>query len=1247
MTGEGMPAASAAFANDVDLSVWEMAVNCGSCHVGGSVTEFDRDGVRHSQRPLDYMNFDAYQNYVLELFDANGLPVHYNDPMSPASTPINGTTTSPGFGVAYAMWSMPGTFDNKFTNTGATPGTPEYNAVVPSMFVNHDNGMPGTAQGWAPDAFVQKGMAVEGQMMMPNVREMDCFYCHLSGFNNIISSVAVQMGYLNAAPSLSSGLMNMFTQTYNPGTTEPTGAPVPPAFSMFGEPVKLSAPFLTRLNGEPKQENCRQCHTPTTMENFSAMFDEFLAAAPMDFNPDSPNASLINGMVMPDYDLNAPFVDGSEFSDPVFPTPTGWVYDYATGEDASGPFGLFPMALDMSTFDATSTEPVAAGGNKPGMSGPLYYVGGMTDQNANKKSTIPFPRADFFKRGDLWDNDEQEVHFAFGCAGCHYNTESSYEELNQCDPGRGRTRMGGVESAQTLGIQDTDGSITVRKGIDTHDTVKSCRQCHLTGVNTEGKAIETFGAPNPNGAHADAGLLAAVTTARGLDASGNEIDIPGSNHMDVMDCTVCHLYKEAMTVRSLDSTSGNRYPAMIGYQQEKGMMAMFTDPMYSDDLPYGAAEMIFTQNMTGMGATPAMISYQLGEIKTALGTDDNDVAARFALKNPQQRWEPIYGWHANTPKYLPLADGTPGNADNGAEVNPDWRRVLVPINFIVAQMWDDAHDNAASDANGDNAETNPDVTKADIQWDPPIQRDMKAGMNFGAGPFGTIPVGFGGESYASAYNMDFTFSGAFQFVGVYGSNIMLTTPEEISAYKAYREGLFQSMAGVPGVNRSWANTQLVFQGGNPFQVTHNVVETEKYAKGKKVGDTYGCTDCHDAGAGFFSGAYDMTGTGVPAQNKIDLDGPEEAFGPGMGYMFTPVDSNMMMRPVVDFEVVAEIGDLRTGSEAKDKTTGAVLDVEFEQHGCWDKDVPNMQTMGYTMGMFTPEGVTITGGASIGTICGASTTGGNTAKYVQTTDLGRDEFMYPALAEDHGALATKIAELESITPEQFGLGLTPEVESVIGSTDTNAVVAFEGVTMSDGVNYYTEVVAGTPLTMGTTSTGGFSYEYYWENIADVEAATYTGASQTLSEPGTYRIVTIATNIEGKITKSIDYVVVKNPLSGQTALTASNFTGTTSTGDQTAGADTPDDPSDDVFEVLNHVKFDLAVDDTGITYDTVLINWGDGTAQDFYDKLEVAAAAGTYTKILPSEFVAGDIIRVNVTFALGSELVGNLAKDIVLQ
>jgi hypothetical protein len=863
------------FLSGVDLSVWDMATQCASCHIGGGLVEFDRTGTRLSMRglvramgmvtpPPGIGSYNAYDNYVEEKFNsATGANESY---------------------VAQSPWGMPATTDFK-------PLRPDHSNAVMAPQAWFQEGNP----------WVTAGYAVAGQAMMPNVREMDCLFCHMEGYNNIVSSVATQMGYLMASPALGSGLMNMFTMAYQPNMVElGTGVPMQ---SGMAYPAKLSGSAVARLKAEPPAANCRQCHIPTTMANFSDMFDKFLAAAPMSYNPASPNASAINGLMMPSYDLNSPFVPQGNTSLEVYMSPmtsSWWFYNSPTsGEPANGPFGIFPMALNMGIdVMATAMAGQPVGGGNPGMMGPLFYDGmdqqGNMDQNALKKATIPFPRADFFKRGDNWDGVQDDVHYGIGCAGCHFNTNIANPDLVQCDPGRGFSTMGGIENGKA--------------GIDTRSTVKRCQDCHLTGTNFEGAAINTFNAPNPTEAHTRAGLLNTDVQAVRLNGAGAEEAFQG-NHLDVIACQTCHVKKASMSVRALDSTSGNRYPTIIGIQSQYGMLSMFTAPMGDQGPQFDPVE-----------------------------------------------WKPLYGWDEREQK-----------TKNGS-VNPDWRREIIPINMITAALWDDSG-NPEVDANGDGAEG----SGIPIAWDPAIQRNMKAGMNFAPGPFATIPVGFGGGAYRSAYDGQFNFTGAFDYVGIYGGNIILTNANEIAAYKATR-------------GADWAGTKLTYFGGNPFQIEHGVAPVAAKALGMG-----GCTDCHAAGSGFFSGDYDMTGTAIPASALFD-------YGDGNG----PQPYNMMQRPAVDIEITGYPGDLRTGSEAKAKLhNGQVLDVKFEEQGNWDSLTKS----------FTPAA------------------GGNA---IRTTDLNRSEYLYPHPEEETWAdfyyaqpdlkgktftsLEERVAYLESINLE---------------------------------------------------------------------------------------------------------------------------------------------------------------------------------------------------------------------------------------
>ena len=961
--------------------------------------------LRHSQRPTPTV-INAYDYTVAEYWmgpedqaanpgDAqyfNGAPAHYvNDQGMNNHLNSDGTlatTKLPGFAPQLAPWKYPYPIDM------------------------NGNGVEEPAMG---DNF---------SFMMPNVHEMDCLFCHMEGYNNVVSSVAVQMGALNAAPAMGAGLLNMFTQAYIPGVVE-TMTVAGPMGDM--DVAYLPGSTVSRIKGNPPSDNCRLCHSPKTMENFSDMFDQFLSSSPMEFNPNSPFAGL-TGMAMPGYDLNAAFVPQTAPQSPTVyaTTPAGGPWVYADGSDAGGPFeGMFPMALFQTYKNVTPLNQMAyemGGNNQPG-SGPIYFAGGGTyDQGALKKATIPFPRADFFKRGDLWDNNSGEVHYSFDCAGCHMDTNATNKD--QCDPGRGFARLGGVESGAKSA------------GIDSRNSVKRCENCHITGQNNEGIAIETFGAPNPTAKHTAAGLTAMITTAEYADGPGV------GNHLDVIDCSVCHMKKQSMAVRALDCLSGNRYPTMIGFQDYKGMMAMFTDPMGVKDM--SDADVLA---MTGM--------------------------PKDMLVNQMVEWQPLRGWAPNGPKTL--ADGS---------LNPAYRNRIININMITAILWDN---NGDFDANGDEAtgvEADAMMTNGGLGFDPWIQRDLKAGMTFADTGFAVVPIGFGdpmdptnayGSVYSSQTANGFNPNSAWNYVGVYGGNIIFDTPEQINAYQAFRTAMNPA--------KPWEQTTMTIFGG-PFQVTHNVVDTDIAVLGKS------CNDCHDANSEFFSGGYDMTGTAVPTADLVDMDGDGTAETDLSAY-------NMMQRPLVDYEITADPSDLVTGAEAISKD-GVVEEVEFEEHGCWDGST------------FTLEGV--------GT-CTAAT-------HVRTKDLSRADFLYFDEG-DETAIEAKVAALEA------NRTLADYVSPATAVIDASVPASVEvGATIN--------LVADT-----TGNDASASYSWICNDIAGevLEGAT---VAKTFSKTGTWTLTLKVTNAAGEVAQVAKQIQVTAPApAADIAITSPQPAGTTNT------------------------------------------------------------------------------------------------------
>ncbi len=822
----------------VDLSMWEEATQCGFCHPGGGFVEKDRNGKRFSQMNPAVDGMTPLNATVFEMYSTNtGLPKH-RVIVTPWSYPLyqnNAPVTAPGGWGQAAMMSLP-------------DGSPM------QVFNN--------------------------QVMMPNVKEFDCLTCHLQGYNNLMASVMTFSGAHNVAPAFAAGFMNMFTQAYdfNTGLIQKDTNGI----------VSLTPAFFAKMKAQPATQNCRNCHMPSGLKDLPDFMNDFLSGAPMAYTGNFTQS--FTGLAMPAYDFNAPFGFTWDWSKgPYATSPTvSMTMTGLTTSDGSSPAipAGWPAAMGMSEFNAAaamSTPGFLGGGNPAGdpvKSGPIYFQatipgsGGMQDQNALKKGIVPFARAEWFKRGDLWAPG-YDVHLNIECSGCHMQTNTTKVDVfaaptdptnsktvfngkSLCDPGRGFDWLSG-----------TEGNAALRTKVNSQNTVKKCENCHITGKNEDGISIDTFGAPDPTAKHQANGLLSNITTKVVATSSDNvtatgAANVDGSqafargNHLDVMDCTVCHLAREQITVRSLDSTSGARFPNMIGFDASRGLLGLFSDP--------------------GMG-----------------------IPANTNLKP----WNPAYIWQ----KY-----GTYWKTKDDGSVNPDWRRKVYPVNFITAELWNNV--DPTVDANGDGVFGSPELhhvgNYASIDgdypgsvstvYDPWISRDLKAGMNYGPSGFAPIPVGFGGGAFQSAYKQDGSFTGAWQFVGVYGGNVMFSTPEEISGYKAYREQIKGAVD-----NKSWNGTQLTFIGA-PFAMTHGARPTTTYVVGKS------CTDCHSATPmiPLFSGQVDMLGTAIMATSG----------------------GQYMQAPATQMTVVGKAADIATGAEVTTKR-GYSYELPFEQLCDWN------------------------------------------------------------------------------------------------------------------------------------------------------------------------------------------------------------------------------------------------------------------------------------------------------------------------
>lgn len=1115
----------------VDMSLWDQATMCATCHVGGVFYEQDREGNRLPAKTM--------ADWGPSLVNKNNPPASLNPITATVWENYDPATGADKSFVTMSPWVYPvymgrgGAPDPNLTNGGPMV-VPNGLALPPGV-----NQVQMANPNGGPDYTV-----VAGQLMMPNVKEMDCLFCHLKGYDNVMASVMVQAGSLSATPATGAGLFDMFSLSptfmgYDPrnGKTSfvkisdtPMGGMLGPmGFASYSshELVFLTAKITDNIKGKPDENNCHQCHATKTLKNFPEMFGVtgtstgFLSSAPMVYDPSYGVGPL--GKRMVNYDINAPLMQSGS-------SPKITAANYM---DFMMPGLPYLQANGPSPFNSVDPAKYEIGGGNMAMTGPLYYypMTGQGDHNTLKKATMPFARAEWFKRGDAWQTG-QDVHTSFGCGGCHFTGNTT--DKNMCDPARG------FDAAST--IQDGLPAIKERQPVteglsldaaikkhDTRNTIKRCEFCHLTGVDYQGNPIDTYGAPNPTVAHSNAGLLASLTQI--VDKVGMHGDFGGKgvpretnfttqengttaggtilgrgNHLDVMDCTVCHVNKVSMAVRSLDATSGMRFPAIVGTQRMRGMLGLFEDP-------------------TGMGADATGMGGKL------------------------QPWQPVVMWQPYGNMEMPLS------AANTPKTDLKFRRKLYLTNPISAILFN--NESETVDANGDGVvgglligdadkagtphvdAQGKVITKASLKgytdvftgdvpdgnntsgfekpiFDPWAMRELKSGFNFGPAPLSVISVGFGGAIGTPAGKTDPT-GGAYQslynpatgmfandnwkYASVWSGAVVFTEPDQIRGYKNYRTSIKDATDG-----KSWAGTTLTMIGA-PFMVTHGVKPAAE-AKGKS------CADCHAANKGFFKGSFDMIGPALPSTQSYDPSTypMTDAYGnlvvdtatgepvrpAAQGWSIPGDTGNMMMRPLEPVRIKAYKGDLTGYFEGYNKL-GQPREINFVH------DVTVMEN-------------------------------GKPVDYSYASTIDRAEILYPP---EDGAIYYKVGQVNAdgsvngnATPvtgaafasyletgidtniANYGIGVDPKAVINTPLVDDNA--AQVGVQWNTGADHSITAALAQPNAGGTADLGTVVYTWSTDDTAAVitNANSRTGAKIKFSTAGVKTITLTVTDEEGK-------------------------------------------------------------------------------------------------------------------------------------
>ncbi|MBJ6801108.1 PKD domain-containing protein [Geomonas propionica] len=205
---------------------------------------------------------------------------------------------------------------------------------------------------------------------------------------------------------------------------------------------------------------------------------------------------------------------------------------------------------------------------------------------------------DWKKRGEQW-LEGQEVHYSLGCMACHQRKDVTNPQvgtsglvtdakLGLCDPAKG-------------GASDFDA---MWNKLDTVN-FKHCTDCHEpTGT----PAWPTYGAPNSENAHTTKGLNAKIA----FDKNG----APAS-HMEIMDCTACHINKNFDGGAMVDGTGADL----------EGRVALHDEPQVARDMKGTDGNALYWNNGKLYGAnllTSSFLRDMNGMDAANFGLDGNN-----------------------------------------------------------------------------------------------------------------------------------------------------------------------------------------------------------------------------------------------------------------------------------------------------------------------------------------------------------------------------------------------------------------------------------------------------------------------------------------------------------------------------------------------------------------------------------------------------------------------------------------------
>lgn len=803
-------------------------------------------------------------------------------------------------------------------------------------------------------------------------------------------------------------------------------------------------------------------------------------------------------------------------------------------------------------------------------------------------------QVDWKKRGE--ENPALDVHSSLGCMGCHARKEPVVGDTGHLSDSDVLSAWTGKAKAPVLGHDPAKGFVgpwdNLANKVDNVD-FKECNDCHSgTDLGSIGMA---YGAPNPAGAHAAAGLSANILQT-GKDGVAN------ANHLDIIGCQSCHITKSGGETGGafVDGTGpdhegrlADHDSAFVGRTMEGNFGYNWTNDkkihpgnFLTSFFLRDKNDNTYDVNNDGRnGGMDALLQTHIAKT-LAMGGNGTYTEGVFAdgVVGATEIQDMLDVYNAVDPIG---ATGQLFTSVNGGTIPFEGSKVLfsfLTVPFTMSHSIDDASKalgvNGCTDCHGatgaNYAPTNGGIFNRVVE----MSGDSNISWNFAQMTPMTKVNGMSQVSFSHPKLRDKWLVRSLPLVLHKG------TPDggsdgthgirDITAGESLYEETFMTLADK--TDQPIVGTNLYMgPDSNPVGWPSGAGTTHGFWLKINVCDADGVSNC-------------TTRTKVAKTASTSID-----------------------------DLLLKLGTFATAHEFTITTADSDADVNTGAPTTGNDHFVITPDAGYTISIHPysgAAGVQMAGKPTFGygVLAGAF-------KADPVTPTCQDQALNGGFAELTGR-ADMLAYLNALGADADADGMTNGEECFgIGVVDATPLGLIGGVTPPGG-NTPITLEQGDSVTVGGTALAGTTVNVSVFDIFSQEGdtplvdAVADSSGVTFNTPGTYRVVLETLSVEGKLSYDTQYIVVTAPLDGV-------FTTATAT-----------DNLDGTFDL------DVVVDNTTLgLYDSVLVNFDDGEPNLFYN-----SQATTFTKDVAG--TAGDVKRVSVIFKNGIETVAVWSVDITL-